>query len=80
LATRESIEIAETFSAGVFGSPKTRSSCRVIPLGGDLRKVLEIHRSSAVRNTPDDLVFQTPKGTPLSPKNHYNRMLAPACD
>jgi integrase len=29
---------------------------------------------------PEDLVFQTTKGTPLSDKNLYNRELAPACD
>ena len=30
--------------------------------------------------TPEDLVFQTAKGTPLNDKNLYNRELAPACD
>lgn len=29
---------------------------------------------------PDDLVFCTPKGTPLNSKNPYNRSLTPACD
>lgn len=29
---------------------------------------------------PQDLVYCTTKGTPLSPKNLYNRVLAPACD
>ena len=29
---------------------------------------------------PEDLVFCTAKGTPLSPKNLYNRALAPTCD
>ncbi|MBZ5702883.1 MAG: tyrosine-type recombinase/integrase [Acidobacteriia bacterium] len=33
-----------------------------------------------IRTTPQDLVFCTPKGTYLSPKNLYNRVLAPACD
>src|SRR5215472_3417457 len=28
----------------------------------------------------DDLVFQTPTGTPLNDKNLYNRELAPGCD
>jgi integrase len=36
--------------------------------------------SASVRTAPDDLVFSTPKGTPLSPQNLYNRVLAPACD
>ena len=31
-------------------------------------------------NGPDDLVFCTPKGTPLNSKSLCNRELAPACD
>ena len=77
---RGTIEVAETFSDGQFGSPKTRSSNRVIPMSSALGNVLEGHRTGAVRTSPDDLVFSTPKGTPLSPKNLYNRILAPACD
>ena len=77
---RRTIAVAETFSDGQFGSPKTRSSNRVIPMSLILGNVLEGHRSGAVRLAPDDLVFCTPKGTPLSSKNLYNRVLAPACD
>jgi integrase len=74
------IEVAETFSEGEFGPPKTRSSHRSIPIIGHIRQVLEAHRKRALRNGPEDLLFSTPKGTPLSPKNLYNRLLAPACD
>jgi integrase len=77
---RSTIEIAETFSSGKFGSPKTRSSNRVIPMSSALRGVLEAYRAGAVRNGPDDLVFCTSKGTPLNSKNLCNRSLAPACD
>lgn len=77
---RSTIEIAETFSDGQFGSPKTRSSNRVIPMSSALRSVLETYRAGALRNAPDDLVFCTSKGTPLNSKNLYNRVLAPACD
>ena len=45
-----------------------------------LRGLLEAYRAGALRNSPDDLVFCTPKGTPLNSKNLYNRELAPACD
>lgn len=31
-------------------------------------------------NSPDEMVFRTRTGTPLSSKNLYNRVLAPACD
>jgi integrase len=74
------IEIAETFSDGQFGSPKTRSSNRVIPMSSTLRNVLKAYRVSAGLTAPDDLVLCTPKGTPLNSKNLYNRALAPACD
>jgi len=42
--------------------------------------VLESHRAGSLRTTLDDLGFSTLKGTPLSSKNLYNRVLAPACD
>jgi len=77
---RGTIEVAETFSDGQFGSPKTRSSRRVIPMSDSLRKTLEAHRSRSTRKDSEDLVFTTPKGTPLNSKNLYNRELAPACD
>jgi integrase len=77
---RRTVEVAETFSEGEFGSPKTRSSYRVIPMSSILREVLEAHRSASVAKMPDDLVFRTPQGTPLNSKNFYNRVLAPACD
>jgi integrase len=77
---RGTIEVTETYSSGEFGSPKTRSSHRVIPVSTALRSVLESHRASSRNCGPEDLVFQTPKGTPLNAKNLYNRELAPACD
>jgi integrase len=77
---RGALEIAETFSDGQFGSPQTRSSNRVIPMSTALRVVLESNRVRRLSSAPDDLVFCTPKGTPLSSKNLYNRVLAPACD
>jgi integrase len=77
---RGSIEVAETFSDGRFGTPKTRSSRRVIPMSGAVREAFGSHGAASLRTAPDDLVFSTSKGTPLSPKNLYNRVLAPACD
>ena len=74
------LEVAENYSSGEFGSPKTRSSRRVIPISSALARVLENHRARMNPASPEELVFQTPKGTPLSDKNLYNRELAPACD
>jgi integrase len=73
------LEVAENYSSGEFVSPKTRSSRRVIPISSALRRVLENHRTRDPKNA-DELVFQTPTGTPLNDKNLYNRELAPACD
>jgi integrase len=75
-----SIEISQTYSDGQFGSPKTRSSRRVVPMSSMLLKALETYRATCNRRDPANLVFCTCKGTPLSPKNLYNRALAPACD
>jgi site-specific recombinase XerD len=38
------------------------------------------YRAGCIRTMPQDRVFCTANGTPLGPKNLYNRMLAPACD
>src|SRR6266404_363762 len=77
---RGTLEVAESYSDGEFGSPKTRSSNRVIPISEFLRGLLESHRRSFKSIGPNDLVFGTPAGTPLNQKNLYNRVLAPACD
>ena len=45
-----------------------------------LRKILEAHWVRLIQKDSEDLVFTTPTGTPLSSKNLYNRVLAPACD
>src|SRR5262249_42457598 len=75
-----SLSVTETFSDGNFGSPKTRSSRRVIPMSSTLKLVLDNHYSRSIVS-PQDLVFQTgSKRSPLNPKNLYNRVLAPACD
>jgi integrase len=75
---QNTIEVAETYSSGEFGPPKTRSSRRTIPISASLAEVFKRLRP---RNCEQErLVFATPKGTPLNPKNLYNRQLAPACD
>jgi integrase len=65
---------------GDFGTPKTQSSNHVLPISSSLCEVFEAHRSVRKSSEPDDLLFTTPRGTPLSSKNLYNRELAPACD
>jgi Phage integrase family. len=65
---RDTLEVAETFSDRQFGTPKTRSSHRVIPISLALQSVLTIYRSGSTEATTDSLVFTTRKGTPLSAK------------
>jgi integrase len=77
---RGTTDVAESYSDGEFGSPKTRSSNRVIPISEFLRGILESHRDGSKSIAPSDLVSCTPSGTPLNQKNLYNRVLALACD
>lgn len=69
------LEVAENYSSGQFGPPKTKSSRRVIPISSALRRVLEAQRARRAPETGEDLVFRTVKGTPLNDKNLYNREL-----
>jgi integrase len=75
---RNTIEVAETYSSGEFGPPKTRSSHRTIPISRSLAEVFKRLRPPSCE--PEALVFVTSKGTPLNSKNLYNRQLAPTCD
>lgn len=72
----QTLSVEETYSDR-FGPPKTRSSKRVIPMSTSLVRLLEVHRRSCCGMEPENLVFTTPKGTPLSPKNLRNRVLEP---
>jgi integrase len=75
---RGTLEVAETYSSGEFGPPKTRSSRRTIPISSSL---LESFKALRPANCDaESLVFATSRGTPLDPHNLYSRVLAPACD
>jgi hypothetical protein len=70
--------VAETYSDGEFGPPKTRSSRRTIPISSSLIEIFK--RLRPLSCEPETLVFMTAKATPLNCKNLYNRELAPASD
>lgn len=76
---REIIQVRESVTEGRFGSPKTRSSKRDVPICEPLRQVFETQRAMCRQTGPDDLVFTTRKQTPLNPKNLLRRVLRPAC-
>ena len=72
------LDVAETYSGGEFGPPKTRSSRRTIPISSSL---LESFKALRPANCdPESLVFATSRGTPLNRQNLYSRVLAPTCD
>jgi integrase len=66
----------ETVYEGHFDSPKTQRSVRVIPIGDKASSVFERLRRD---QRPDDLVFATGTGQPLSRHNQLRRQLRPAC-
>jgi len=70
------IRVRETVYEGQFGSPKTRSSRRDLPMSGAARELL----LGARRTGGDqDLVFTSRAGTPINPKNLASRELRPTC-
>jgi integrase len=77
---RGSIQIRETVSEGLFGSPKTRSGRRDVPMSDRVREAFEVQRTRSSQTGPEDLIFATRNQTPLNPKNLLRRVLRPTCD
>jgi len=77
---RSSIHVRETYSeeAG-FGTPKTRSSVRDVPMSEPVRAALLKHRSRCSHTEATNLVFTSRVNTPMGPKNLGNRVLRPTC-
>ncbi|HXU19790.1 MAG TPA: site-specific integrase [Verrucomicrobiae bacterium] len=73
------IQIRETVSEGKFGTPKTKSSRRDVPMSDPVREALLAQRGRSRQTGSDDLIFATRKQTPLNPKNLLRRQLRPAC-
>ncbi|MBZ5703010.1 MAG: site-specific integrase [Acidobacteriia bacterium] len=73
------IQVRETVSEGKFGSPKTKSSRRDIPISQPVREAFQAQFACRRQAGPEDLVFTTRKQTPLNPKNLLRRSLRPAC-
>jgi len=69
------IRVRETVHEGRFGSPKTRSSRRDVPMSEAVRSLLKPFASE----DPNGLIFRARNGSPLNPKNLANRVLRPAC-
>lgn len=77
---REMIQVKETYSEDAgFGTPKTRSSIRDVPMSEPVRAVLLAHRHHCFDPDAAALVFASSVGTPVGPKNLANRVLRPTC-
>jgi integrase len=76
---RKLIHVRESVYEGHFGTPKTRSSFRKIPIGKALE---EVFRGLKGKNAAaGDLVFASENGkTPLRPENVLKRVIHPACE
>ena len=73
------IQVRGTVSEGIFGSPKTKSSRRDVPMSDPVRRVLLEQHGRCRQQEADHLVFATRKQTPLNAGNVRRRVLRPAC-
>lgn len=73
-----SLAVRENYYRGKFGSVKAKSRRRNVPLSKPVIAALEAIRAESTFTGPDDLVFATRNGTPLSERNLLGRMLKPA--
>jgi integrase len=77
---RRVLQVKETYSdENGFGTPKTRSSVREVPLSEPLRIALLQHRARCSDTNGNAFVFASRANTPISPKNLAHRVLRPTC-
>ena len=73
------LRVDEAVYEGFFDTPKTSASVRAIPLPDMAVQLLCAWRSRTRRTAPDDLIFSTVSGKPISPKNVLRTWVWPAC-
>jgi len=73
------IHVRETVYEGHFGSPKTKSSRRDVPMSQPVREAFLAQRSVLTGADAENLIFASRNGTPLNPKNLLRRVLHPTC-
>ena len=69
------IRVREAIYDGRFGTPKTRTSRREIPMSESIRQIL----APLVLPAEEELVFRGKTGSPLDQKNLAHRILRPKC-
>jgi integrase len=73
-----SVAVRENYYRGHFGSVKAKSRRRVVPLSGSVAKALAELKAASKYSGPEDLVFASRTGKPLSERNLLGRVLKPA--
>jgi integrase len=73
------IHVRETVHEGQFGTPKTKSSRRDVPMSEPARKALAAQRRGEAEAHAEDLVFAGRNGSPINPKNLLRRVVQPTC-
>ena len=73
------IHVRETVHEGRFGSPKTKSSRRDVPMSQPVREALMVQRSERSSAGTESLIFTSRNDTPINPKNLLRRVLQPTC-
>jgi integrase len=74
------LKVREAVYEGTFDDPKTDASVRPIPLSDTALQLLVDWRGRARRTGPDDLIFSTGSGKPISPNNVIRTWVWPACE
>jgi len=78
--TNRCLYVREAVYEGTFDDPKTHASERPIPLSQTALQLLADWRARARGTGPDDLVFATVSGKPVSPNNVLRTWVWPACE
>ena len=73
------LRVREAVYEGTFDDPKTDASVRPIPLSDTALQLLADWRGRARPTGPDDLMFATGSGKPISPNNVLRTWIWPAC-
>jgi integrase len=74
-----SLTVREAIYDGTFSTPKTEAGSRQIPLSATAQRLVAEWKAHATKTDPEDLVFATHLGTPISPNNVLRRSIFPAC-
>lgn len=74
------LHVREAVYEGAFDDPKTEAGTRLIPLSDAGVQLIRDWRARARRTEPDQLLFATVSGKPISPNNILRRWVFPACD